>query len=162
MTVRRVTAWLALLLASAGCGSKDRTPEGAVERFLHAAQDGDAAEVYRLLTPSSQHELQEKARLAHAQAAGRLVKPEHLLAVGREMPRLEVTQIRAISVAGDRAQVSIASLKKGLRETLQLERVNGLWRVRLPQPLKPATPASQPATQPATRPASAPASRPLP
>jgi hypothetical protein len=142
-------------LAAAGCRGKDRTPEGAAELFLRGTQEGDQAEVYRMLAPESQRELQERARVAQAQSGGRVVKPEHLLAVGREMPRLEVNRIRPVSVQGGRAEVAIGNLRKGLQETLQLERVGDVWRVILPKP--PPAPASQPATRPASVPA---ASRP--
>jgi hypothetical protein len=143
--------WLAVLLApgAAGCGSKDRTPEGAVELFVRAAQEGDAAEVFRLLAPRCQQELQRKARLANAQAAGRPFKPEDLLATGREVSRYEVTQIRTLSVQGDRARVEIADARKGVRESLELERVGESWRVVLPSPAAgaPSSPASAPASQ---------------
>jgi len=164
---RRCAAGLLVLgLLGGGCGGKDRSPQGAVELFLRAIQEGDAAEVYRLLAPSSQRELQQKAQLAKAQAAGRVVKPQELLAVGGDHHREEIGQIRVIDVEGERARVEIgdAKIPGGPREILMLERVEGRWRVVLPRPLSPMpadAPAPAPATRPASRPASQPSSRPL-
>ena len=152
MRLRERAPLLAMgLLVVAGCGGKDRTPEGAVELFLRAAQEGDAAEVYRLLAPSTQRELQQKARLAHAQAAGRPVSPEHLLAVRPEIARPEVTRIHTVSIDGDRGSVEISNVRRAVRETLELERVGRHWRVHLPEPPQPpALAASRPAaSQPA-------------
>lgn len=152
-TVALLRLAVVLVPGAAACGGKDRTPEGAVELFVRAAQEGDAAEVYRLLAPRCQQELQRKARLANAQAAGRRVNPEDLLATGREAPRYEVTQIRKLSVDGNRARVEIADARKGARESLELERVGEVWRVVLPSPAAgtASPPASAPASQGALR-----------
>jgi hypothetical protein len=160
MRVAWLSGVLALIQVGGGCAGKDRSPQGAVELFLRAIQEGDSAEVYRLLAPSSQRELEQRAQLAKAQAAGRAVKPQELLAVGRDPYRYgEISQIRSLGVEGDRARVEIADARRpgAPRETLALERVEGRWRVVLPRPAPVEAPASAPATRPASQPA---ASRP--
>ncbi len=179
MRTARTAALLLLLglaLGTSACSRPDRTPEGAVQLFRRAAYEGNVAAAYQLLSSSSRRELEERARLANAQAgAARPLKPEDLLALGREPSSREAPQVRVLDVQGDHARVELVVGGKGTvqgavvtpqREVLELIREGGAWRIVLPKPPpEPAAPASRPASQPASRPtppASAPAPAPAP
>lgn len=69
MTLCRGILLVVSLAVAGGCVGKDRTPEGAAELFLRAAQEGDAAEVYALLAPS----VRRSFRRGHASLTLRLL-----------------------------------------------------------------------------------------
>ena len=122
-----------LCLAFAACSPSDRTPEGTVRQLLHASASGNAPRVYTLLAPSTRKRLQELATTATAQTGGSYrITPEQLLAVSIDRPRHEPAKIEVVSERDDRARVRLVARNKRATETLDLLRVDGHWRVLLP------------------------------
>lgn len=128
----------ALLLAALGaCNGEDRSPDGAVRKLVRSVDEGNAAEVYRLLAPESQRGLVERARIANAQVGGgQRFKPEDLLALGHVPPRHELAGVKLVREQGDRATVQLSG-KRGEREDVMLRKVEGHWRVILPAEKSP-------------------------
>jgi hypothetical protein len=132
---RRVAA--ALLLAAplgllGGCGSESATPTGAAQALLRAAQSGNVAAVYALLTPRSQEELARRARTASSQAGSRrLFKPEEMLIAGFDPPPQELSAVEVVEVSGDTARLRLTSAGRKFVENLTLHRVGGTWRMEV-------------------------------
>lgn len=123
----------ALCLTFVACGPSDRTPEGAVRQLLYASASGNAPRVYALLAPSTRKRLQELATTATAQTGGsHRITPEELLAVSIDRPRHDPARIEVVSDRDDRARVRLVARNKRATETLDLVRVDGHWRVLLP------------------------------
>jgi hypothetical protein len=125
-----------------GCGAEptDRTPEGAVRRFLDAMSrtgwDSAAREqAYRLLAPETREELRARAKRTSS-LTGRSFEPWDMLARGRFRLRFtprEQGGLRA-EVEGDRATVEVRGAKPTQRAEVQLVREEGAWRVALGLP----------------------------
>jgi hypothetical protein len=116
-----------------GCRGEDGTPEGTVRLFIRAAEESNAAEVYRLLAPGSREVLERQTQVANVQVGGGpRFRPEHLLAAGQALSRHEPSVVRVISVEGDKARVTVEDAKRQVKEVLDLVRVNGSWRVVMP------------------------------
>lgn len=123
----------ALLLMLAACSPSDRTPEGTVRQLLYASASGNAPRVYALLAPSTRKRLQELATTATAQTGGsHRITPEELLAVSIDRPQHEPAKIEVVSKTGDHARVRLVARNERASETFDLVRVEGLWRVLLP------------------------------
>lgn len=136
-----MTGWKAALAALAllgavACGdAAGRTPEKAARAFLEAAADGQTEQLFALLAPTSRALLQQLANRATAEAGGqRRLKAQDLLVLGFGRPRLEVSGVALSYADRERAQVRLISQGERGTELLDLQRVDGHWRVVLPQP----------------------------
>lgn len=127
-------ACAATLSLAGACDEREGSPERTINRFLKAAALGDAKEVYLLLAPADQQALRQRAQLATAQAGGRQrIEPHDLLATTLTSPELEVGRVEMIKASRDHARVKLFAPKGGRAETWELRRVDGKWRVKLPQ-----------------------------
>ena len=141
----------AVLLAQPGCANEERTPEGTVRQMLRAIESGETEEVYGLLAPQIQKKLEELASLATAQTGGRNhIKPVDLLIIGlNQLPSDRPLDVKPSQINGDRAKVELVGNKGKTRQTLELIRVEGRWRVLLPADgLRPLPPESRPTSRP--------------
>lgn len=133
---RALVAGLGLLCGALACGGRaGSTPENAARAFLEAAGDGQTEALFALLAPTSRTMLQRLARRATLQAGGqRRLKAEDLLVLGFARPRFEASDVELSYADRDRAQVRLISRADHGSELLDLQRVDGHWRVVLPQP----------------------------
>ena len=140
-----IRAALGLLVA---CSPDAKDPKGAAKVFVRAVAINDTATVYRMLTPATQAELGELAKLAAAHSGGRRAfTGEDLLAASLDRPRRRLSRVTTSRVSGDEAEVELSNIKGDARETLKLRRIKGLWRIVLPEARKVAqVPSSQPAS----------------
>lgn len=158
----------AVMLATiAGCALSDNSPEGAAKQFVRAVAMRDGPRMFEMLAPEAQTKLKKMAELATAQTSGRRrFKPEELLAAGLDQPRYRLSRVQVEKVSGDRATVALLSAHAKERESLELIKIDGHWRIRLPKgamdrrmPARKA-PAAAPTSAPASAPAGAPTSAP--
>jgi len=128
-----LTSWPPL-----GCQQRDQAVEDAVRAFLRAAAIGDDQQVYALLTPETQRALQSQAKLASAQTGGRQrFAAQSLLAASLTPPRHHLGHIEVLSVEGDRARVKLIDSTGKASEQWSLLRVEGGWRIELPEAVRP-------------------------
>jgi hypothetical protein len=124
--VRRTVLLVAVAVALVGCGSSAPTDDelvaGTVSAFGRATEAKDyGALCDRLLAPSLVDKL-EQVGLPCEQAMRKALG-------GVRDPRLTIGEI---TVHGDRASAQIRTSASGQppsRDTLELERVNGSWRI---------------------------------
>lgn len=140
-----------VLLAQPGCAGEERTPEGTVRQMLRAIESGETEEVYGLLAPQTRKKLEELAGLATAQTGGRNpIKPVDLLIIGLDqLPSDRPLDVKPSQITGERARVELVGNKGKTRQTVELIRVRGRWRVLLPaDDLRPPSPESRPTSRP--------------
>jgi len=121
--------FISLLL---GCGGAGGSPEAAVRALARAAKAGDTAGVLARLAPRTKARLQERAKLATEQAAGRKkFEPEDMLTVGAAPPKWEPVRVRELERTGDRALVEVTG-PEGQIQDVRAVRDHGEWYVELP------------------------------
>jgi len=133
---RRLFSFLLLVLAllsCLGCQQEEQTPQGAALRFVRAANEGEAGDVFKMLDPAVQELLTKMSRLANAQSGGsQRYKPEDLLAVGQVPVALELTEVKVVKIEhGNRATVELVGSEK-MRQLLELVKIDKVWHIRLP------------------------------
>jgi len=139
------------LLVQQGCAGEERTLDSTVRQLLRAIESAETEEVYGLLAPQTQKKLEELASLATAQTGGRNhIKPEDLLIIGlNQLPSDRPLEVKGTQINGDRARVELVGNKGKMRQTVELIRVKGDWRVLLPaDKLRPPAPESRPTSRP--------------
>jgi hypothetical protein len=124
---------LAAAVAGRGCDVSASGPAEAVRDFAQASSAGDRKAVFDMLSPQTQAQLVEEARLATSQA-GSAVRYEALdlisLCTGEEC--LVQREFITKEVEGDRAVVEVVHAS-GERAQIGLVRTGGRWRVDLPE-----------------------------
>lgn len=118
----------------AGEGPTDDTPEGALQLFLNSVnptkREFNREQAYKLLAPDTQRELTKRAGVASKQGK-RTFEPQDMLIIERFVQRWQVKRMEA-DVQGDQAKVTAHGDETSQKSTVDLERVDGHWRIRLP------------------------------
>ena len=123
---------LAIAVAGRSCRVSQPGPEVTVRDLLHAASTGDRDTVYELLAPNTQARLEVEAKRAtDLVGATQRYSAKDLISIGASEGGTSQTEITVIDERGDRATVQIVSASG--RALLQLIRINGRWRIELPQ-----------------------------
>ena len=107
-------------------------PDVTVRDLMQAARTGDRDLVLELLTPTTRARLEAQAKRATdlVGAASRYTAKD-LISIGASDPAATPTHITVIEQRGDTAAVEIVSAAG--RSRLQLFKIDGRWRVDLPQ-----------------------------
>jgi hypothetical protein len=122
-----------LLLPLPACQLFSRSPESTMRKFFEVCEGSMNREIYEMLAPSTQTQLAKLAAMATAQTGGRRkLRPEDMLFTSTEAPPHPVTEISALHVKDDHAQVKVTSTAD-YHETFNLIRVGRQWRIILPQ-----------------------------
>ncbi|MBS1121299.1 MAG: hypothetical protein H6Q90_3527 [Deltaproteobacteria bacterium] len=133
-TVASALAAMAVAAAVAGrsCRVSSPGPEAAVRDMLQAAKAGDADTVLALLTPATRARLDVEARRAtdYVGASIRFTAKD-LVSIGNSDGTTAATEITVVEEQGDRAVVLVISPSG--RSRMDLVRVEGRWRVEIPQ-----------------------------
>jgi hypothetical protein len=122
---------LAIAVVGRGCSVTEPGPDAAVRGLIAAANEGDQAQVFALLSPETQAALVDKAQRA-TELVGANVRyaATDLIAIGTAEEMSAPTEIRVVEQHGDRAVVEIVSSDGPAR--LELVKVDGSWRIDLP------------------------------
>ncbi len=123
-----------LLLSAAGCTAGDRSPVGAVREFLKQSSmlNSDQA-VFDLLGPKTRARLEQVAGKTTTLMGGRRrVTAAKMFLLGLADPPYKVGKITLQRKQGDRAWVKLEDKKKKYTEIWQLVKVDGRWRIELP------------------------------
>lgn len=128
------TCVCALAWSCAGEGPTDDTPDGALQLFLDSVnptkREFDRELAYKLLAPDTQRELTKRAALASKQGK-RTFEPQDMLVIERYVQRWQIKRMES-DVQGDRAKVTAHGDEASQTAIVDLERVDGHWRVVLP------------------------------
>ena len=136
-TVAAVTSALAAMaLAASFAGRSCRVtqpgPEAAVREMLHAAKTGDRDAVFTLLAPSTRSRLEVEAKRAtDLVGAATRYTAKDLLSIGSSDGIAAPTDITVLEERGDHATVEVVS--PAGRARIELLKVDGRWRIELPQ-----------------------------
>ncbi len=122
---------LAAAVAGRGCRVTQPGPEVAVRDLLQAAKTGDRDTVYELLAPAAQARLESEAKRA-TDLVGATVRytAKDLISIGATDSG-KPTDITVLDQTGDRATVEVVAPDG--RSQVSLIRIDGRWRVELPQ-----------------------------
>jgi hypothetical protein len=121
---------LAATMLGRGCGVTKPGPDAAVRAFIQAARTGDRKAVWRLLSPATQHALDERAKRAtDLVGSSQRYAALDMISVGSSDDVPTPTDIRVMSRIGDTAIVEIEGPTG--RAQLDVVRVNGRWRIDL-------------------------------
>jgi hypothetical protein len=142
LTSRRSTlaavasALAAMALAAAVAGRSCRVtrpgPEAAVGAMIQAAKTGDRDTVFELLAPATRDRLDAEARRAtDLVGASQRYTAKDLISIGSSDGVADPTDITVLEDRGDRAVVEVVS--PAGRARLDLVRIDGRWRIELPQ-----------------------------
>ncbi len=127
-------AAMALVIASQlGCSSSeetDETPNGALKQFLEAMERYDRERAFKLLAPDVQQELTKRAKTASKQA-GRKLEPHQMLVVERSVNRWDIKEMEP-TIRENRAVVKVQGAQKSQTAEVELELIDGHWRVIVP------------------------------
>lgn len=128
------SALAAIALAAAvlgrGCGVTEPGPDAAVRSLVQAARAGDRKAVWRMLTPSTQQALEERAKKAtDLVGSSTRYTALDLISIGSSEDVPPPVDIRTVSRAGDRATVEIGGPTP---ERIDVVRVDGRWKIDLP------------------------------
>lgn len=122
---------LAIAVVGRGCGVEQPGPEQAVRSLLAAASAGDRQAVWTLLSPQTQRRLEDRAQRATDLVGANLrYTALDLIAIGSSEDRPAPSEIDVVERTGDRAVVELRS--SAGRARLELVRVDGHWRIDLP------------------------------
>jgi hypothetical protein len=141
-TIAAVTSALAALalaaaVAGRSCQVTQPGPEMTVRDLLQAAKTNDRDLVFDLLTPATQQRLEAEAKRAtDLVGAATRYTAKDLISIGASDNVAAPTDITVIEERGDHAQVEIVS--PAGRARLQLFKIDGRWRVDLPQYASPS------------------------
>lgn len=123
---------LAAAVAGRSCQVTQPGPEMTVRDLLQAAKTNDGDLVFQLLTPATRARLEAEAKRAtDLVGAAKRYTAKDLISIGASDNVAAPTDITVIEERGDHAVVEIVS--PAGRSRLQLLRVDGRWRVDLPQ-----------------------------
>ncbi|MBV8759825.1 MAG: hypothetical protein JO257_21225 [Deltaproteobacteria bacterium] len=123
---------LAIGLAGRSCRVEPPGPEVTVHDLLHAASAGDRDTVYELLAPATQQRLDVEARRATDLVGATMrYSAKDLISIGASEGVAAPTDITVLEQRGDRATVQVVGPSG--RSLVQLVRVEGRWRVELPE-----------------------------
>lgn len=122
---------LAVAVVGRGCGVTDPGPEAAVRGLIAAANEGDRAAVFALLSPATQAALEARAQRA-TELVGSNVRYTalDLIAIGSAEDVPAPSAIEVVEERGDRAVVEITSGTG--RSRLDVVRIDGRWKIDLP------------------------------
>ena len=146
LTSRRSTmaavasALAAMALAAAVAGRSCRVthpgPEATVSDVMQAAKAGDRDTVFELLTPATRERLEAEAKRA-TDLVGAAVRytAKDLISIGSSEGVAPPTDITVVEQSGDRAVVEIVAPSG--RARIDLEQIDGTWRIDLPDYRKP-------------------------
>lgn len=132
--VASAVAAMALAAAVAGrsCQVTQPGPEMTVRDLLQAAQTNDRDLVFELLTPATRARLEADAKRAtDLVGATTRYTAKDLISIGASDNIAAPTDITVIEERRDHAVVEIVS--PAGRARLQLHKIDGRWRVHLPQ-----------------------------
>lgn len=135
------SALAAMTLAAAVAGRSCRVappgPELAVRDLLQAARTGDRDLVLDLLTPATRARLEAEAKRAtDLVGAATRYTAKDLISIGASDASSTPMHITVIETRGEHAVVEVVSAAG--RARVQLYKVDGRWRVDLPQYGSPA------------------------
>ncbi len=124
---------LAAAVAGRSCRVSTPGPDVAVRDMLQAAKTGDRDVVYELLGPMTRERLDIEAKLA-TEKVGSAVRysAKDLINIGASDPSAAPTAITTIEEHGDYALVEVVA-PSGERWRVDLARIDGAWRIELPQ-----------------------------
>ena len=123
---------LAVAVAGRSCRVEPPGPEMAVRDLLQAARTGDRDLVFELLTPATRARLDAEAnRATDLVGAATRYHAKDLISIGGSDPSATPTHITVIEEQGDAAVVEVVSASG--RSRVQLHKIEGRWRVDLPQ-----------------------------
>ena len=130
------SALAAMALAAAVAGRSCRVappgPEVAVRDILQAAKTGDRDAIFELLAPSTRARLDAEAKRATDLVGGAVrYTAKDLISIGSSEGVASPTDITVIDESDDHAVVEIVSAAG--RARLELRKLDGRWRVDLPQ-----------------------------
>jgi hypothetical protein len=123
---------LAAAVAGRSCRVTQPGPEAAVRDLIQATKTGDRDAVFALLAPATQDRLAAQAR--HASdlvGASQRYAARDLISIGSSDGAAGPADIAVIEEGSRRAVVEIVS--PAGRARLELERIDGRWRIDLPQ-----------------------------
>jgi hypothetical protein len=130
--LRKLLAGALCAILLGGCSAGTRSPVGAVHTLIEASLDGDRGAVWRLIGPATRARLRASAQRAAEMSGRRAIEPEELLAVGWLPPRFHVDEVRELERSGDHSTVEVRGTS-GERETVACVRVDGAWKIELPE-----------------------------
>jgi hypothetical protein len=130
---------LALLALLVACGGPEpwqqEDPREAARYFLSAAHNQNGEAMWRMLDPSTQKLLEERAAAINQKASGEAVLPSELMtSVGFAAPykikKIELTEPSDVAQALQSGRAKL-SIQTQLEQTwsLQMKRVGQTWRV---------------------------------
>jgi hypothetical protein len=123
---------LAAAVAGRSCRVTQPGPEVTVHDLLRAARTGDRDAVFALLTPSTRARLDVEARRAtDLVGAATRYSAKDLVSIGASDGVAAPTDITVIEETRDRSVVEVVSPSG--RARIQLQKIDGKWRVDLPQ-----------------------------
>jgi len=123
---------LAAAVAGRSCRVTEPGPEAAVRDMLQAAKAGERAVVFELLAPATRARLAVEAKRAtDLVGASQRYAAKDLISIGSADSVAEPTDITVLEELADRAVVEIVSPSG--RERLELVKLEGRWRIELPQ-----------------------------
>lgn len=123
---------LAAAVAGRSCQVTPPGPEITVRDLLQAAKTNNRDLVFELLTPATRARLDAEAKRAtDLVGAATRYTAKDLISIGASDSLSAPTDITVIDQRGDRAVVEVVSPQG--RSRLQLFKVEGRWRVDLPQ-----------------------------
>jgi hypothetical protein len=123
---------LAAAVAGRSCRVSEPGPEAAVRDMLQAAKTSDRDAVFELLAPDTRARLDAQAKRA-TDLVGAAVRytAKDLISIGSTDVSSTPTDITVLDERGDHAVVEIVAPSG--RARLELLRVDGRWRIQLPQ-----------------------------
>ncbi len=123
---------LAAAVAGRSCRVAPAGPEVCVREVLQAAKAGDRDTIFELLTPATRARLEAEAKRATDLVGGAVrYSAKDLISIGSSEGVGAATDITVIEESDDAAVVEIVS--PGGRARLALRKIDGRWRVDLPQ-----------------------------
>jgi hypothetical protein len=128
---------LAAAVAGRSCRVSQPGPEAAVRDVLQAAKMANRELVFSLLTPATQERLAAEARRAtDLVGASQRYAAKDLISIGSSDGAADPTDITVLEESADRAVVEVVS--PAGRARLALIKLDGRWRIDLPQYGAPA------------------------
>lgn len=130
---------LAAGVAGRSCQVTQPGPEMTVRDLLQVAKTNNRDLVFELLTPATRERLDAEAKRAtDLVGAATRYTAKDLISIGASDNVAPPTDITVIEERGDHAVVEIVSAAG--RSRVQLQKIEGRWRVDLPRFGSPATP----------------------
>jgi hypothetical protein len=123
---------LAAAVAGRSCRVSQPGPEVAVRDMIQAAKTGDRDTVFELLSPATRTHLEVEAKRA-TDLVGATVRyaAKDLISISTSEGVVAVTDLTVLEESGDHAVVEVVS--PAGRARVDLVRIEGRWRIELPQ-----------------------------